>query len=123
MYIHVGSYTPSVLFLLIRTSFHPYPASKPVTYDSVVYGGTPAGIVAAIQAFRTGRKVILIEPGMRIGGAMTVGLSFHISDMKKLWVACHLNFLKTSTRITSMNQRGGPKRLLGVDYAAIQNNC
>jgi len=43
-------------------------------YDIVIYGGTSAGIAAAIQASRMGKTVILIEPSSRIGGLTTGGL-------------------------------------------------
>jgi len=43
-------------------------------FDIVVYGGTSAGIVAAIQASRMGNSVVLIEPTNRIGGLTTGGL-------------------------------------------------
>ena len=42
--------------------------------DVVVYGGTPAGIIAAIAAAREGAKVILVEPGNHLGGMVTGGL-------------------------------------------------
>lgn len=42
--------------------------------DLVVYGGTSAGISAAIQASRLGKTVVLIEPTGRIGGLTTGGL-------------------------------------------------
>ncbi len=44
------------------------------TFDVVVYGGTPAGIMAAIQAARMGTRVILLEPKSVIGGMITAGL-------------------------------------------------
>ena len=44
------------------------------TYDLVIYGGTSAGISAAIQASRMGKSVALIEPSGRIGGLTTGGL-------------------------------------------------
>jgi hypothetical protein len=43
-------------------------------FDFVIYGGTSAGISAAIQASRLGKSVILIEPTGRIGGLTTGGL-------------------------------------------------
>src|SRR5262245_27606172 len=43
-------------------------------YDIVVYGGTPGGISAAVQAVRLGKSVVLIEPGKYLGGMTTGGL-------------------------------------------------
>ncbi len=43
-------------------------------YDLVVYGGTPAGVVAAVQAARMNKSVILIEPGKHLGGLASGGL-------------------------------------------------
>lgn len=40
----------------------------------VIYGGTPAGISAAVQASRMGARVILLEPGPQLGGLTTGGL-------------------------------------------------
>jgi len=50
------------------------PASTAQSFDIVVYGGTSAGISSAIQSSRLGKKVVLIEPGNRIGGLTTGGL-------------------------------------------------
>ncbi|RYD81742.1 MAG: FAD-dependent oxidoreductase [Verrucomicrobiaceae bacterium] len=44
-------------------------------YDVLVYGGTPAGIAAAMAAAEDGEKVLLVEPTSRIGGMVTNGLS------------------------------------------------
>lgn len=44
-------------------------------YDVVVYGGTPAGIAAAVQAARGGASVALVEPTAHVGGLVTSGLS------------------------------------------------
>ncbi len=43
-------------------------------YDLVIYGGTSAGISAAIQASRMGKTVVVIESTNRIGGLTTGGL-------------------------------------------------
>lgn len=45
-----------------------------IIYDIVIYGGTSAGIAAAVQAARTGKRPIVIEPSHRIGGMTTCGL-------------------------------------------------
>lgn len=42
--------------------------------DVVIYGGTSAGVAAAIQTARLGKSVILIEPTGRLGGLTTGGL-------------------------------------------------
>ena len=42
--------------------------------DVVVYGATPAGFAAAVEAGRRGASAVLLEPGSRIGGLTTSGL-------------------------------------------------
>jgi hypothetical protein len=49
-------------------------SSRLPEYDLVVYGGTAAGVMAAVQASRSGHSVILLEPGDFIGGMTTGGL-------------------------------------------------
>ncbi len=50
-------------------------ASKDIPrYDVVVYGGTSAGVAAAVQVARMGKTVVLIEPGGRLGGMTAGGL-------------------------------------------------
>jgi len=44
------------------------------TRDVVIYGGTSAGIAAAVQVRRMGGSVVVIEPSDRIGGLTTGGL-------------------------------------------------
>jgi hypothetical protein len=39
-----------------------------------VYGGTSAGVTAAVEAARMGRKVVLVEPGKHLGGLSSGGL-------------------------------------------------
>ncbi len=50
--------------------------------DIVVYGGTSAGVTAAIQAKRLGKSVVLIEPTHHIGGLTTGGLGWTDSGNK-----------------------------------------
>jgi hypothetical protein len=42
--------------------------------DLVVFGGTAAGIAAAVQARRMGRSVVVVEPSTHIGGMTSGGL-------------------------------------------------
>ncbi|WP_127588133.1 FAD-dependent oxidoreductase [Paenibacillus koleovorans] len=45
-----------------------------MSYDLVIYGGTSAGIAAAVQAIRMGLVPVVVEPSDRIGGLTTGGL-------------------------------------------------
>ncbi|RYZ99164.1 MAG: FAD-dependent oxidoreductase [Sphingobacteriaceae bacterium] len=49
-------------------------ANQADKYDLVVYGGTSAGVTAAIQGARMGLKVVLIVGGDHLGGLTTGGL-------------------------------------------------
>ncbi len=45
------------------------------SFDVVIYGGTAAGVVAAVSAARLGLTVALLEPTRHVGGMVTGGLS------------------------------------------------
>jgi hypothetical protein len=45
-------------------------------YDVVVYGGTSAGVVAAVQAKRMGKSVVVVGPDKHLGGLSSGGLGF-----------------------------------------------
>lgn len=49
-------------------------ATKSPPYDIVVYGGTSGGIIAAVQAAKMKRSVVLIEPTKHLGGLTSGGL-------------------------------------------------
>jgi thioredoxin reductase len=63
-----------ILTLIFSTLIQFNAKSQNIEYDIVIYGGTSAGISAAIQASRMGKSVVLIEPTNRIGGLTTGGL-------------------------------------------------
>ena len=52
--------------------------------DIVVYGGTSAGIAAAIQVSRMGHTVVMVEPSGHIGGLTSGGLGFTDSGDKRV---------------------------------------
>jgi len=62
------------LISVILFWFNPIISGQNKYFDLVVYGGTSAGISAAIQASGMGKTVVLIEPTSRIGGLTTGGL-------------------------------------------------
>lgn len=51
-------------------------APKVLTFDLVVYGSTPSGIMAAVAAARSGLKVALVDKAQHVGGMVTSGLSY-----------------------------------------------
>lgn len=57
--------------------YQPAPAVAPVTlnYEVAVYGGTSAGVTAAVQAARMGRKTILLSFNSFVGGLTSGGLT------------------------------------------------
>ena len=46
------------------------------TYDVVVYGGTSAGVIAAVQAKKMGKSVIIVGPDVHLGGLSSGGLGY-----------------------------------------------
>lgn len=49
-------------------------AAAPVEAELCIYGGTSAGVVAAVQAATLGRSVVLVEAGRHLGGMSVEGL-------------------------------------------------
>lgn len=47
-----------------------------MSLDLCIYGGTAAGVIAAITAARAKRSVLLVEPGRHLGGMSSGGLGF-----------------------------------------------
>lgn len=68
----------SLLIILTVVSLAGFPTvaarATEAEYDVVVYGGTSAGVTAAVQAARMGRSVLVIEPGKHLGGMTSGGL-------------------------------------------------
>ena len=41
--------------------------SPAVTYDLVIYGGTSAGVIAAVQAKKMGKTAVIVGPDIHLG--------------------------------------------------------
>src|ERR1700677_949354 len=50
-------------------------AAAETPIDLVVYGATASGVMTAYSAARQGLRVVLLEPGVHVGGMVTGGLS------------------------------------------------
>jgi hypothetical protein len=53
-------------------------------FDLVIYGGTSAGVVAAVQAKRMGKSVVLVSPDVHLGGMSSGGLGWTDSGNKSV---------------------------------------
>lgn len=53
-------------------------------YDVVVYGGTSAGVIAAVQAKRMGKSVVIVGPDRHLGGLSSGGLGFTDTGDKRV---------------------------------------
>ncbi len=49
-------------------------AAEVIKTDICIYGGTAAGVAAAVQAARMGKTAVIIEPGRHLGGMTSGGL-------------------------------------------------
>lgn len=63
-------------FVLIAAAIAAHAGASPVSYDIVVYGGTSGGVIAAVQAAKSGRSVVLVSPTQHLGGLTTSGLGW-----------------------------------------------
>jgi len=50
--------------------------SPALSTDVCIYGANAAGVMAAVQVVRSGRKAVLLNPGRHVGGMTSGGLSF-----------------------------------------------
>ncbi|RCS54769.1 FAD-dependent oxidoreductase [Bremerella cremea] len=58
----------------VLTSPSPLLAQETKQYDLVIYGGTSAGVIAAVQAKQMGKSVALVSPDQHLGGLSSSGL-------------------------------------------------
>lgn len=61
---------------------HPQARGAPSDYDVVIYGGTSAGVIAAVQARDMGKSVVIVCPGRHVGGLSASGLGWTDSGDK-----------------------------------------
>jgi len=68
--------------------------AEELTADVAIYGGTPAGIAAALVAGRAGKQVVLIEPYSWVGGLATNGLTHPDYHAYEALTGTFLEFIK-----------------------------
>jgi hypothetical protein len=52
------------------------PFTRAAGHDVVIYGGTSAAVIAAVQAKKMGKSVIIVSPDKHLGGLSSGGLGF-----------------------------------------------
>ena len=62
--------------LLVCVSVLSGPIARAADYDLVVYGGTAAAVIAAVQAKKMGKTVVVVSPDKHLGGLSSGGLGF-----------------------------------------------
>lgn len=73
-----------VVFAVISsTQCTTFSNSTSQTYDIVIYGGTSAGVAAAVQAKRMGKTVVIVCPEKHLGGLTAGGLTWTDSGRKE----------------------------------------
>lgn len=65
-----------LLFLCFLAVAVTVQASNVVETDICVYGGTSSGVIAAVQAVRLGKSVVIVAPEQHLGGMSSSGLGF-----------------------------------------------
>ena len=73
-------------FLISLFLFNGCARKTPDNYqaDIIIYGGTPAAIVAAVQAKKMGKHVIVVSPDKHLGGLSSGGLGFTDTGNKEV---------------------------------------
>ena len=62
------------IYLLLFSTFIGQSPAGTTEADVVIYGGTSAGVIAAVQVGKMGKSCVLIEPGRHLGGLSSSGL-------------------------------------------------
>jgi hypothetical protein len=83
----MSRYILGLFFSLVTLS-----AEKYQQYDLVIYGGTSAAVIAAVQAKKMGKTVIIVSPDKHLGGLSSGGLGFTDSGDKSVIGGLSRNF-------------------------------
>lgn len=70
------------------------PRTEKVHVDICIYGGTSAGVAAAVTAAKRGRSVVIVNPSPFIGGMTTGGLGWTDSGKKDVIGGLSLQFYR-----------------------------
>lgn len=77
--------------------------------DIIIYGGTSAAIIAAVEVAKSGKTVFIVSPDLHLGGLSSGGFSSQIPGIKQLLVGFHVNFIIEYGYIIKMLLHGNGK--------------
>jgi choline dehydrogenase-like flavoprotein len=121
--ISVKNFPAILLTVIISITVHLNAQSQTNEYDIVIYGGTSAGIAAAIQSSRMGKSVLVIEPSSRIGGLTTGGLGQTDIGNKQAIGGISREFYQNIKSITKNRQTGNGKNQTGIPRWRSNPHC
>lgn len=98
-----------------------------VECDVAIYGGTPAGVTAAVQAARMGRKVVLISFNGHVGGMTSGGLTATDIGKKSAISGMASEFYKRAGKIADFSPALAEKQFLEMlseaGVTVLLNRC
>src|SRR3954451_14694067 len=65
-----------IFIALAALAFASVSLAEVIETDICIYGGTSGGVIAAVQAKKMGKKVVLAEFGKHLGGLTSGGLTY-----------------------------------------------
>lgn len=66
----------ALILTLLLATLQKHWASAAESYDIVIYGATSSGIIAAVEAKRLGKSVVVVGPDLHLGGLTSGGLGW-----------------------------------------------
>jgi len=66
--------------------------SQPINTDVVIYGGTSAAVIAAVEVVQSGKSVVIISPDIHLGGLSASGLGYTDTGRKEVIGGLSRNF-------------------------------
>jgi len=82
--------TPTLIFSIILT-FVLFSCTQPIQEDNnsysadiIIYGGTAAAVISAVQAKQSGKSVIMVSPDIHLGGLTAGGLGWTDTGNKEV---------------------------------------
>lgn len=83
---------------LLLLAFSPFLRAETQSADVIIYGGTSAAVIAAVQAKKMGNSVIIVSPDQHLGGLSSGGLGWTDSGKKEAIGGLSLEFYQRIKR-------------------------